>query len=500
MYEIVIFYDEISAFLSLFTKLGSMCNFVQPNGCFIQASSKGLHTLFLPPKFALKLNTNHDKIMKREINIDYIGVVRREGKRYIYEERDIIANEKLNEQLRTMAEAEDKSILDMQACLAEYFGDGDHKTYDYVLPHLYKIPFVDRVCYPDFMIEQQYENERAKVAESVEYEDDVEATLAAYNSEVKGEFLDKALRYIAAVDFAATAEQIKKDPAVILSSHEEIGWSKWEYDLGDSIKITLNTNLGMGAVSYMTVDVCYRGIVLPSFSHLVKHYDVRPYELSSHTIAYTAERQNWEHVLHFICNVLCDNGWIYDYGGAEVAALEKGLKAIATDPSDALNKMSDKPKSETYLSAVSNMLQADCDKYERYPIETATVFKVRKITGALRLVKSLRLWTDIYPYAREVADYIEQLNRELSKTLLEDIATQHQKIERLNERLDPLTAQWRDIEAQLDENPEDAEMLISKGRLDEKIDTLLNEIVARDDFMKTLQQCYAKITKAGILN
>jgi hypothetical protein len=356
------------------------------------------------------------------------------------------------------------------------------------------------VCYPDFVVEQQYENERAKVAESVEYEDDVEVTLAAYNSEVKGDFLDKALRYIAAVDFATTAEHIKQDPNVIIASHEEIGWSKWEYDLGDSIKITLNTNLGMGAVSYMTVDVSYRGIVLPSFSQYVKHYEANAYEISSHTIAYAAERQNWEHVLRFICDILCDNEWIYHYGCAEVAALEKDLKTIATDPSAALNKMSDKPKSETYLSAVSNMLQADCDKYERYPIEAAAVFKAQKITGALRFVKSLRLWADIYSYAREVADYIEQLNRELSKTLLEDIATQHQKIERLNERLTPLTAQWRDIEERIDEDPEDAEMLISKGRLDEKIDTLLNEIVARDGFMKTLQQSYAKIAKSGILN
>jgi hypothetical protein len=80
------------------------------------------------------------------------------------------------------------------------------------------------------------------------------------------------------------------------------------------------------------------------------------------------------------------------------------------------------------------------------------------------------------------------------------IARQQQKIDKLNERLDPLTASWRDIEERLDEDPEDAETLISKGRLDEKIDTLLNEIVARDGFMKTLQQSYAKIAKSGILN
>ena len=436
----------------------------------------------------------------KKINIDYIGVVRREGECYIYEERDIVANEELNGQLRAMAEAEDKSILDMQTCLAEYFGDGDHKTYDYVLPRLYKIPFVDRVCYPDFVVEQQYENERAKVAESVEYEDDVEVTLAAYNSEVKGDFLDKALRYIAAVDFATTAEQIRQDPNVIIASHEEMGWSKWEHVLNDDIKITLNTNLGMGVVSYMIVDVSYRGIVLPSFSHFVKHYNVRPYELLSHTIAYTAERQNWEHVLHFICNVLCDNGWIYDYGGAELVALEKALNVIAADPSAVLNKMYNESHGDTYLSAVDNMLQTDYDKYERYPMESVMAFKARKITDVLMLVNSLHLWTDIYPHTTEIVDYIKQLNCELAPTLLEEMAVQHQKIERLNERLAPLTVQWRDIEERIDENPEDAEMLISKGRLDEKIDTLLNEIVARDGFMKTLQQCYAKITKAGILN
>ena len=438
--------------------------------------------------------------MKREINIDYIGVVRREGEGFIYEERKIVANERLAELLRTMTEDENKTILDMQECFAEYFVKDEKMVYNYVLPHLYKMPFVDRVCYPEFMTAERYENERAKVAESVEYEEDVAATLAKYDVEIKEWFLDNALRYIAAVDFATTAEQIRQDPNVIIASHEEMGWSKWEYTLNDDIKITLNTNLGMGVVSYMIIDVSYRGVVLPSFSHFVKHYNVRPYELLSHTIAYTAERQNWEHVLHFICNVLCDNGWIYDYGGAELAALEKALNVIAADPLAVLNKMYNESHGDTYLSAVDNMLQTDYDKYERYPMESVMTFKARKITDVLMLVNSLHLWTDIYPHTTEIVDYIKQLNCELAPTLLEEIAVQHQKIERLNERLAPLTVQWRDIEERIDENPDDAEMLISKGRLDEKIDTLLNEIVARNGFMKTLQQCYAKITKAGILN
>lgn len=437
--------------------------------------------------------------MKREINIDYIGVVRQVDEGYIYEEREIVANEELSEWLRTIAEDESKTILDMQACLAEHFGEGEKRVYNYVLPHLYKMPFIDRVSYPVFMTAERYENERAKVAENVEFEEDVVATLAEYDSEIKEEFLAKALRYIAAVDFATTAEQIKQDPTVILASHEEIGWSKWEYSLDDNIKIRLNTNLGMGAVSYMTVDVCYNGVVLPSYSPLVKHFEADAYELSKHTASYVAERESWESILRFICDILSNSGWLYDFSKMDINTFEEGLRAIATDPVAALNAMYYNPTREEHLSGVRNMLQTDIDKYESCPIESATLFKATKITEALRFGRGLREWASVYPYASVVADYIEQLNRELAPTLLEEIAVQHQKIERLNARLDPITEQWQEIEEQLDENPDCADSLVAKGRLDEKIDTILGEMVTRDGFMKALQQCYAKITKAGIL-
>jgi hypothetical protein len=80
------------------------------------------------------------------------------------------------------------------------------------------------------------------------------------------------------------------------------------------------------------------------------------------------------------------------------------------------------------------------------------------------------------------------------------IARQQKKIDKLNVRLDPLTATWLEIKERLDEDPENAETLISQGRLDERIDTILNEIIARNDFMKSLQQCYAQIAKSGMLN
>lgn len=452
--------------------------------------------------------------MKRQINIDYIGVVRRVGDGFVYEECEIVANERLIEQLRTMVEDESKTILDVQACLVDNFGDGEKMVHNYVLPHIYKMSFVDKVCYPEFMVAEHYENERAKIAESVEYEEDVATILTKYDREKKKEFLDKALRYIAAVDFAATAEQIQHDPTVIISSHEEIGWSKWEYSLNDDIKIILNTNLGMGYTSYMTVDVSYKGIVLPSFSHFVKYFEADACILSSHTASYTPERENWVRILHFvvsICQAYKDKGEkFYDeWAKDSLLTLKEGMSAICVHPEIIMAQMCNKPADVMGLFGVGGMSQADHDKYERYPAEMLMLFKATKTTQALdfvtilnrsKVVKSLINFNSTCCLATSVADYIEQLNRELVPTLLEEIAVQHSKTERLNGRLDPLTEQWRNIEDRLDENPEDAEMLISKGRLDEKIDTLLNEIVAREGFMKTLQQCYAKITKSGVLN
>ena len=60
--------------------------------------------------------------MKRQINIDYIGVVRKTRGSYIYEEREIITNQGLINRLQVILEDDSKSILDMQACMHEVFG------------------------------------------------------------------------------------------------------------------------------------------------------------------------------------------------------------------------------------------------------------------------------------------------------------------------------------------------------------------------------------------
>ena len=442
--------------------------------------------------------------MKRQINIDYIGVVRKEGETYLYEEREITNNQELINKLQAAVEDDTKSILDMQACMHEAFSEGPKPVHRVVLPENYDMFFVLPATYPDFIDEEQYENECQKVAESV-CEEDAPEELKEHNRERKEEFLATALRYIYATDFAAVEAEIMKDKSVVLYSHEKLGWKGWKYSPSEDIEIVLNTSFGMGVSSYTTLDIKYKGRKLAIYSSLVQHYKANDFALGMNTRTYNAERDNWSKLLPLICDI-CQRAQHGSYDLAEkwvkddVDTFIGGLKEIVADPAGVLATMYENPLKVGCLFGVRNMLQKDGEMLERYPVESAELFKARKLSDALHFTKSLREWADIYPSAAEVAEYIEEQCRLIMEELPTLIARQQQKIDKLNQRLDPLTATWLEIKERLDEDPENAENLISQGRLDERIDTILNEIIARDSFIKSLQQCYAKIAKSGMLN
>lgn len=441
--------------------------------------------------------------MKRQINIDYIGVVRKEGDNYLYEERKITANQELIDKLQAIAEDDTKSILDMQACMHEVFGDAPKPVHRVALPDNYDTLFVLPAKYPDFIDEEQYENECQKVTESV-CEEDAPEELKEHNRERKEEFLAAALRYIYATAFATAEAELAKDEGVVLYSHERLGWTGWKYSPSKDIVIALNTTFGMGACSDTYLDIKYKGRRLTAYSPLVQHFKADAFVLGMNTRSYLAERDNWTTLLRLICDI-CQRASQSSYDLAEkwikddVDTFVYGLREIVINPASVLATMCDNPSKIGYVYGVENMLQKDGDMLERYPVESTELFKARKLSDALHFTKSLREWADIYPSAAEAAEYIEEQCRLIMEELPTLIARQQQKIDKLNQRLDPITATWLEIKERLDEDPENAENLISQGRLDERIDTILNEIIARDSFIKSLQQCYATITKSGVL-
>ena len=240
--------------------------------------------------------------MKRQINIDYIGVVRKEGDNYLYEEREITANQELIDKLQAIVEDDTKSILDMQACMHEAFGEGPKPVHRVALPENYDTFLVLPAKYPDFIDEEQYENECQKVAESV-CEEDVPEELKEHNRERKEEFLAAALRYIYATAFANAEAEIMKDESVVLYSHERLGWKGWKYSPSEDIVIALNTTFGMGACSDTYLDIKYKGRRLTAYSPLVQHFKADAFALGMNTRSYLAERDNWSKLLPLICDI-----------------------------------------------------------------------------------------------------------------------------------------------------------------------------------------------------
>lgn len=226
--------------------------------------------------------------------------------------------------------------------------------------------------------------------------------------------------------------------------------------------------------------------------------------MGMNTRTYNAERDNWSTLLYLICDI-CQRAQLNSHDLVEKWVMDDvdifigGLKEIVADPAGVLATMHENPLKVGYLFGVRNMLQKDCDMLERYPMESAELFKANKLTEALSFVEGLREWTYIYPLAAEVAEYIQEQCRLIMEELPTLIARQQNKIDKLNQHLDPLTATWLEIKELLYEDPPNTETLISQGRLDERIDTILNEIIARNDFMKSLQQYYAQIAKSDIL-
>jgi hypothetical protein len=369
---------------------------------------------------------------------------------------------------------------------------------------IYQVPFALPAAYPKFITEAEYVHGCDIFTDGLEDEADIEERAKQYAAEMKEEFYNTALRYIYATDFESTEREIEADDRIILHSHEKMGYHLWQYAPSENVVIKLRTNFGYGSSSYFDVDVLYKGVLLPSFSLLTRYYSANAYQLCHSTRSYIVERDSWVEALEFICEV-CNSAskdekafvskWLND----EIGALLSGLRDIDEKPLAIIEAMHAEHPLLNHLGSVDNMLHKDCDMLERYPNDLAVCFKAEKLSSALDFVRSLQAVVPLYSAADDAIEEIVRLNREMFGNIEGEIAKQHAKIDTLNERLDPLTARWQEIEVELDEDPDSAETLIAKGRLDEKIDAILNEVVARDGLMKSLQEVYAKITKAGVL-
>lgn len=109
-----------------------------------------------------------NKKPQRIVNRHYVGVIREVNNRLKYEEVDIPQEDILIGEIEAMKENENRTILDVQALLTEFYPEKKFKGkhYDYLYPKSYSSTYVSGASYPHILTPKEY---KKKLAEKEEW-------------------------------------------------------------------------------------------------------------------------------------------------------------------------------------------------------------------------------------------------------------------------------------------------------------------------------------------
>lgn len=482
--------------------------------------------------------------MGKNINKDYIGVVKERNGEYKFEQIPIAESYEIKDSLQAMSKNPNRTLLDMQEAFVMNIKT-DKKAYNCCLPYPYSSSYISAVCYPRIWSYEEYHadkqtqmaeiNEGLKTQSSLsqsEKEQQIKEKTAEYERRLKEEFLHSALRYIEALDFTATRARIDAMGSVRMSSHEVIGWETMKYPINDDLTISVLTNFGYGSASYFFVNVCYKGVDFLPYSQTVNYYYANMQDIIAHTRSYRAERDSWKTALDFVAD-LSDRTNIgleqlaYEWLRNEITEMLDKLRAIKRDPQSILTKIAEhKPEN---LVSVRSMLDSEREKYKAYPEELALVFKVEKISNALKLLDKFEQASMIYSHAIQAMEEIKELNISIVPEIQAAIDRLNNEIDFLKERkLAPIESEWQEAKQKKDamdkvfdaayekisepinwesfrsfydsKHPEYAALRKVVEDLSERRSLVKAEINDRINFKNRLHRCYTDIANVGLLS
>ena len=481
----------------------------------------------------------------KNINIDYIGVVKENNGAYKFEQVPILESLELKSQLQAMCKNPNRTLLDMQDAFALGVKT-DKKAYNCCLPHEYKSAYINYVFYPQFKTYEAYQADKdAKIQEITanvktyviseeEKAERIKEKVQGYDQSLKKAFLEDAVRYIEAMDFAATRAHIKTMDAVKMSSHEFIGWTILKYPINEDLVITVRTNFGYGSSSHFFVNVCYKGIDLLPYSATVNYYYADMQDIIAYTRNYQVKRESWQKAL---CEVADWSDktkagiehFAYEWLQNEITEMMDGLQYIKRTPRLALDDIVKKGSSDQDSLVSVRSISADETKiYSAYPDELALVFKMEKISNALCLLKKLKEASTLYEQANQSIADIKELNISIAPEIQEAIERLKSEIAALKEqKLAPVECKLSEIEdipirkrvnevyewlqkrtyifrdgfdnLYAKKHQEYASIIEQIKELNNQRSKIKTEIHVRRKFMERLQTCYANIANANLL-
>ena len=134
--------------------------------------------------------------MEKEINRDYIGVVKEHNGVYKFEQVPIVESFEIKEQLRAMCENPNRTLLDMQEAFAMNIKT-DKKAYACCLPYSYSSSYIDWVRYPKIKTYNEYQTDKQVRIHEIEDAVRKEGYISQSEKEQKNQGKDREIRTIA---------------------------------------------------------------------------------------------------------------------------------------------------------------------------------------------------------------------------------------------------------------------------------------------------------------
>lgn len=330
-------------------------------------------------------------------------------------------------ELSAMIDNSNRSVWDMQSFFTTRYPKTDDRM-DYIHPNLYQSTFVDCARYPELYdyseLRSSWEKSGKSARESYNNEcaqkgTAPDATIAAQKeSEAieslkkrqKSGFYGKAIRWINASCYNDTSSQLNRDDSIKMFSKENIGWNHFCHQVTDDVKVTLKTNFGYGSAAHFLLAVQYKGVDILPYSYIVNYYTANMAEIVRCTRNYRLCRESWhasfDFISDFVNNSVSDpQNFVESYIMREVIEMMQGLEEIVSNPNGFMERIGNN-KPESCIIYVHPMSYKEKARMACYPDETAILFKVEKITGALYFLNNL---TAIAKEVKTVQPHIDRL-------------------------------------------------------------------------------------------
>lgn len=314
------------------------------------------------------------------------------------------------------------------------------------------------------------------------------------NSSAKNSFLFEVERWFDAYNYYQTIDEIIKNNNIKVWSTDKIGWSTFDYDVHEDLKVYISTNFGYGNSSYFLLSLRYKGLMIYPYTYIVDYYHVAVAEFKKCTMPYKVKRESWMDLLSYLVdasNLMQENPdkFVEKYIYKEIENTVADLTKIVSDYLNGIDvitywykvSMTTKimdgvmvtiKKSDAILSAW-DMTDSDKKDYEAYPKEMDLVIVAEKITNAMAIFDDIETYIEVYDKAKTIKPKLITLYERILPKIKDQIILLSEELDRLSIKLNKLYKEYNELNEK-------------KNDLNEKIQKFEKYQIIREEYEKLM--------------